>query len=225
MFSFEEYCEVYDAFPKTAFFAGQQKEAMAYSDSSNEYVNSLFLCAAVNDIQDDEMYFETIVNQCNIDTLNKLLPYFTEETRIARVISSRIQLIQRYGESEAGQKNKTDSIHENTFFPYLCSWIDKKGFISDSDFYKQAGISRQTFSKMRNSKMPVSREMALHLAVALNLNYDESVEFLKYAGYSFNPNSRREQIISFLIKKRRYSFSEIEEILLLLHEKTFLNWN
>lgn len=225
MFSFEEYCEVYDAFSETEFFAEQQKEAMVYSNHSNEYVNPLFLCAAVNDIQDDEMYFEAIVNQSDIDTLNKLLPYFPEGTRMERVISDRIQLIQRYGGGEKKQKDKNDSIHENTFFPYLCSWIDKKGFISDSDFYNQAGISRQVFSKMRNNKAPISREMALHLAVALGLNYGEAVEFLKYAGYSFNPNSKREQIISFLMRKRQYSFFEIEEILSLLHEKTFLSWD
>lgn len=121
--------------------------------------------------------------------------------------------------------DKIDSIHENTFFPYLCSWMDKKGFISDSDFYNQAGISRQAFSKMRNSKASISSEMALHLAVALGLNYDEAVEFLKHAGYSFNPNSRREQIISFLMRKRQYSFFEIEEILSVFREKTFLSWN
>lgn len=225
MFSFEEYCEVYDAFPETTFLVEQQKKSTVYSDISKTYINPLFLCAAVNDIQGDEAYFEAIVNQSDIDTLNKLLPYFPEGSSIERVISDRIQLIQRYGGGKTRQKDKIDSIHENTFFPYLCSWIDKKGFISDSDFYNQAGISRQAFSKMRNNKAPISREMALHLTVALGLNYDEAVEFLKYAGYSFNPNSRREQIISFLMRKRQYSFYEIEEILLVLHEKTFLSWD
>lgn len=225
MFSFEEYCEIYDAFPEKVFFMEQQKETIVYGDSNNTYINPLFLCAVVNDIQDEEAYFEAIINQSDSDTLNKLLPYFPKGTRIERVISNRIQLLQRYGGGKAGYKSKIDSIHENTFFPYLCDWIDKKGFKSDSDFYNQAGISRQTFSKMRNNKAPISREMALHLAVALGLNYDEAVEFLKYAGYSFNPNIRREQIISFLMRKRQYSFFEIEEILSLLHEKTFLSWN
>lgn len=222
MFGFEEYCEIYDAFPKKIFFMGQKNETVVYDDSSDTYINPFFLCAAVNDIQNDEKYFEAIVNQSDINTLNKLLPYFQEGTRIERVISDRIQLIQKYG-GEARQNNKIDSIHENTFFSYLCNWIDKKGFKSDSDFYNQAGISRQTFSKIRNKRMPISREMALHLAVALGLNYDEAVEFLKYVGYSFNPNSRRDQIISFLMKKRKYSFYEIEEILSVLHEKTFLS--
>lgn len=103
MFSFEEYCKVYDAFPETVYFAGQQKEAAIYSDNNKVYITPLFLCAAVNDIQDDETYFEMIVNQSDIDTLNQLLPYFPKGTRIEKVISARIQIIQQYGGVDTGQ--------------------------------------------------------------------------------------------------------------------------
>lgn len=224
MLNFEEYCEIYDTFQEKAFGMGEQRTSSTNCESGNESMSPLFLCAAVNDIGEDDMYFETIINQSDTETLNKLLPYFAEGTRIAKIISDRIQLMKQYGGEEKGKKDKIDSILENTFFPYLCSWIDKKGFASDSDFYNHAGISRQVFSKMRNNKAPVSREMALHMAVALGLNYDEAVEFLSHAGYSFNPNSRREQIISFLMRKRQYSFYEIEELLSIFHEKTFLSW-
>lgn len=225
MFSFEEYCEIYDTFQEKAFYIKWKKSPIVNSESRSVRINSLLLCAAINDIRDDEAYFEAIINQSDIETLNKLLPYFTEGTRIARIISDRIQLMQQYGGKGNRQRARGDSILERTFFPYLCSWIDKKGFASDSDFYNQAGISRQAFSKMRNNKTPISREMALHLAVALGLNYEEAVEFLNYTGYNFNPNSRREQIISFLMRKRQYSFYEIEELLSILNEKTFLSWD
>ena len=161
----------------------------------------------------------------DLETLNRLLPYFAEGTRIERIISDRIRLIQTYGGKARKQEEKAGAVAGNTFFEYLCSWIDKKGFKSDSDFYNQAGISRQTFSKLRNQRCQISRELALHMAVALGLDYEEGVEFLSYAGYSFNPNSRREQILSFLMRKRKYTFYEMEELLSVLHEKTFLSWD
>lgn len=225
MFSFEEYCEIYDAIQKKPSFEEQEQITKPNLTDRAHFPNLLIGCAIVSDVQKDEAYFETIINQSDIETLNKLLPYFSKEAKIKKTILNRIQLLQRYGDRRVKQQYKTHSISENTFFLYLCSWIDKKGFKSDSDFYNHAGILRQTFNKMKNNNTSVSREMALHLAAALELNYDEAIEFLKYAGYSFNPYSRREQIISFLMRKRQYHFYELEELLSILHEKTFLNWD
>lgn len=187
--------------------------------------HNLLWYATINDFEESEAYFETIINQGDSETLNKLLPYFTEGTKIEKMISDRISLLQKYETQGTLQKNKPMTKRENSFFQYLCTWIDKKGFKSDSAFYNHAGISRQVFSKLRNGQLAVSRELALHMAVALGLNYDDGVEFLNHAGYCFNPDSRREQIISFLMRKRTYTFYEMEEFLSVLHEKSFLDWD
>lgn len=220
MISFEEYCEIYDKLPNGSLGYNQESKTQAVEQRTGD---RLFFCALVNDIQEDEAYFEAIINQSDLETLNKLLPFFSEGSKMERLLMDRIRLLQNYGAKIP--KKKAENNKENNFFQYLCSWIDRKGFKSDSDFYNHAGISRQSFSKMRNNRLPISREMALHMAVALGLNYDEAVEFLKHAGYSFNPSSRREQIISFFMRKRDYTFYEIEEVLSVLHEKTFLDWN
>lgn len=223
MFDFDEYCEIMDAVSGRTYIRGETDFSCGLEKSG--HADSLIWYAAVTDIQEDEAYFEAIINQSDLETLNRLLPYFEEGTRIEKIILNRIRLIQTYGGKALKKKDTAGPVSGNTFFQYLCSWIDKKGFKSDSDFYNQAGISRQTFSKMRNSKSQISREMALHMAVALGLDYEEGVEFLNYAGYSFNPNSRREQILSFLMRKRKYTFYEMEELLSVLHEKTFLSWD
>ena len=221
MVDFAEYSEIIDNLSKCSF--SKEKDGQGQSDSI-PLESSLIWYAQINDIEESEAYFETIINQSDLDTLIKLLPYFAEGTKIERMISERITLMQKYGIQET-QKRKSIVKCDNTFFQYLCAWIDKKGFKSDSAFYNHAGISRQVFSKIRNSQIAVSRELALHLAVALGLNYEEGTDFLSQAGYSFNPNSRREQIISFLMRKRIYTFYEMEEFLSVLGEKPFLDWN
>lgn len=221
MIDFAEYSEIIDNLSNYSFLEEQGEQSQS---DLIPLERDLIWYAQISDLEESEAYFETIINQSDLDTLNKLLPYFAERTKIERMISERITLMQKYGSQET-KKKKSIAKRDNTFFQYLCGWIDKKGFKTDSAFYNHAGISRQVFSKIRNGQIAVSRELALHMAVALGLNYEEGADFLNQTGYSFNPNSRREQIISFLMRKRKYTFYEMEEFLSVLGEKPFLDWN
>ena len=53
-------------------------------------------------------------------------------------------------------------------------------------------------------------------------DYEQSIEFLKRAGYNFVPRNRRETIIAYVMRNQRYTFSQMEEVLYLFNEKTFL---
>ena len=219
---FDEYCGILDTISIKNNTLDTDK--FKYNSPLNTY-KSFALYAMINDLQEDEVYFEELINHSDLEILFKLQGFFVEGTRIDRIISQRIEFLQKFGNQKAKREEKRSINRKDSFFTYLCGWIDRKGFKSDSEFYNAAGISRQMFSKIRNNKVAISREMALHLAVSLELNYNECTEFLNYLGYTLNHNSRREQIMSYIMRKRKYTFYEMEEILAVFKEKTFLDWD
>lgn len=101
-----------------------------------------------------------------------------------------------------------------SFYSYLHKKILEKGFRTDADFYNYIGMLRQTFGKMKKRDANVSREHALLIAVGLGLDYDEAVEFLSYAGHTFRHSDMREQVISYVMKTRKYDLMLMEEILM-----------
>ncbi len=228
MFEFDEYCEVFDYLNARGLLPdGNRYAATGESRQTRKLGNAdarMSLCCylAANELSDDDAYFDILIRQSDLETLTKLRPYFAEGTSTAERIQQRIEMLLRLDRG-AAQSPGRDRTEETPFYLYLCRWIDKKGFQSDADFYNAAGISRQVFCKMRNNRYSITREMALHLAVALTLDDKECTEFLRQVGYALNRNSRREQIISFMMRKRRYTFREVEELLELFHEKTFLD--
>lgn len=226
MVEFEEYCDIYDLLPmNTARCApfGQRLCKSVQNGTHSKTANRELanICLIASDMQMDDRYFEILVGQSDLDTLYQLKSFFPEEAPIAVRIRQRIELLERFGQPERVQREEV--LPEKTFYQFLCEWIDKKGYSSDSDFYHYAGISRQRFSKLRNAPNSISREMAIHLAAALELNYDECTSFLQFAGYSLNKSSRRDQLISYVMRNKRYTFYEMEELLDLFHEKTFLS--
>lgn len=132
-------------------------------------------------------------------------------------------MLEKYPNQKPSGDSSAKTSGESSFFQYLCAWIDQKGYQSDAEFYNHAGISRQRFSKLRNGPQNVSRETALHLAAALELNADECDDFLRHAGYSLNLNIRREQLIAYVMRNKKYTFEEMEELLYMFQEKTFLS--
>lgn len=170
--------------------------------------------------QDESDAFLSLIYNCNREQLKSLMEYFEADAPIQR------ELKKRYNELEV--QNSTNDINkinnnESSFFERLCSYIDEKGYASDADFYNYAAISRQTFSKIRNNATKISRETAIHLAVALELDYESAEQFLNEAGYSLKSTNRRDAIVAFVMRKKQYTFQEINELLFMFNEKTFLD--
>ncbi len=96
-----------------------------------------------------------------------------------------------------------------SFVEMLTGFIDEKG-MTDADCYKKAGIQRATFNKLINggTKKP-SLSTAVALAIALELNYEETSSLLAAAGLALNQNSKFDLIISYYIKNQKYDIWEI----------------
>lgn len=105
-----------------------------------------------------------------------------------------------------------DQIGE-TFSESLLRRIDDKG-LSDVAVYKKAGLSRQTFSKIRgNRDYRPSKKTALALAIALELNLDETRDLLARGELALSPGIRADVIVMYFIECKIYDLAVIDQAL------------
>ncbi len=97
----------------------------------------------------------------------------------------------------------------DTFQERLFHLIDERE-MTDSDVYNKANLDRKHFSKIRcNPKYQPTKKTVLSLAIALQLNMDETRDLLARAGLSLSPSDKADLIISWFIQKRIYSIHDI----------------
>ncbi|MTI81241.1 MAG: hypothetical protein FH758_10210 [Firmicutes bacterium] len=100
-----------------------------------------------------------------------------------------------------------------TFSQVLFSFIDKKG-ASDSDIYKRAGIDRRHFSKIRsNPDYRPGKNTTIALAMALELNKNQTDQLLSTAGYSLSESDTFDLVIRFCLEKKIYSMHDVNQAL------------
>ena len=102
---------------------------------------------------------------------------------------------------------------DKTFQEYLFMLIDRRG-LTDPEVYKKANIDRKHFSKIRsNVDYSPSKKTALALALALELNIDETRDLLRRAGLALSPSIMSDRIIEYCIETGNYDIYEINCIL------------
>ncbi len=102
---------------------------------------------------------------------------------------------------------------ESSFAESLFKYINDKG-LSDPEVYKRANLDRKLFSKIRKNKnYKPSKNTALALAIALELNLDETKDFIGKAGYALTRSSKMDIIVEFFIKQNNYDIFELNEVL------------
>lgn len=99
------------------------------------------------------------------------------------------------------------------FSETLLQLIDRTGK-KDSDIYKKANIDRRLFSKIRNNvDYKPSKTTALAFAIALELDLDETKDFIARAGYALSHSSKFDIIVEYFILHRNYDVFELNEVL------------
>ena len=110
---------------------------------------------------------------------------------------------------------------DKSFMEMVFMFADAKG-IGDVLLQKKANLDKRAFSKLRcgYTRNP-SKTTALALAVALELNLDETKDLLARAGYALSPCSKLDLIVRYFIEHEVYDVSVIN-VALFDHDEQLL---
>ena len=99
------------------------------------------------------------------------------------------------------------------FSETLLKLIDASGK-KDSEIYKKALLSKQHFSKIRNNpNYKPTKPTAIALALALELDLEETKDLIGRAGFALTNSSKFDLIIRYFIENRNYNVVEINCVL------------
>lgn len=99
------------------------------------------------------------------------------------------------------------------FSETLLQLIDRTGK-KDSEIYKKANVDRRLFSKIRNNMdYKPSKTTALAFAFALELDIDETKDFIGRAGFALSHSSKFDVIVEYFLVNRNYNVFELNEVL------------
>ena len=99
------------------------------------------------------------------------------------------------------------------FTEKLLNLIDQTGK-KDSEIYKKANLSKQHFSKIRNNPdYKPTKQTAVALALALELDLEATRDLIGRAGYALNNSSKFDLIIRYFIEQGNYNVVQINIVL------------
>ena len=111
------------------------------------------------------------------------------------------------GESEKMSTASLDKMLENGtkyFGDTLIEMIAERG-LTNSEVYRAANISKQTFSNIRKSENPPKRETVAALAIGMKLTIKEAEMLYEAAGYSLTMTNKFDVCIRYFLINKRYN--------------------
>ena len=99
------------------------------------------------------------------------------------------------------------------FSETLLTLIDRTGK-KDSEIYRRANVDRKLFSKIRNNPdYKPSKATALSFAIALELDLEETQDFIARAGYTLTHSSKFDVIVEYFIVHENFNIHELNAVL------------
>lgn len=166
-------------------------------------------------VYDEASYEISKPHMDKLRTTNEISHAFFED----RMVSPKM--------TRARPRSLDDLIEEidETFQETLFRLIDQKQ-LDDVEVYKRANIDRKLFSKIKKNRLyQPSKSTALALSIALELNIDETLDFLQKAGYTLSNAIPLDIIVSYHIQKAIYDIFEINMVLFDKGEKSIGSMN
>lgn len=102
---------------------------------------------------------------------------------------------------------------EKTFVEKVMEYVNRSGK-KDSEVYKPMEYSKQAYSKMMsNPSTKPKKNTAMLFCLSLELSYDESIDLLARAGYTFDVTEKKELVVEACIRNGFYDIKKIEFML------------
>ena len=98
--------------------------------------------------------------------------------------------------------------NKGSFQATLFTYVKRSGK-QDSEIYRAAGITKSLYSKMKNPSYNVQKDSVLRLAVALELNIEETYDLLESAGYAIDTGKISDLVFEYSIINRQYDIDRI----------------
>lgn len=136
---------------------------------------------------------------------NEFVP--PEETHI-RILSSRAELTKRKDTIDRIFQNMPDATFSDTLLA-LISGLDLK----DSTVYNKVYITGPHFGKIRDPNYSTTKPTVIALAIALELNLEQTIELMKRAGFAFQNNKQFDRLIIDFISQKEYNIDIINAAL------------
>lgn len=189
----------------------------------NNYIKENYIELETKELNDDSPK-KTLKVRCSRRTLiekeskSRLIPQIKEEKAPAKKKTSKVW------QGEIHACISSENIIGKDFDRFLerieSTWcsevfllIDENNF-KDSAVYKRAGISKQTFSKLRKDlNYRPKRDTAIQMCIGLKLNLDQSIDLLAKAGFALSNSSKRDLVVRYFIDHKIYDINEMNEIL------------
>ena len=159
-----------------------------------------------------KQFAEIIKNYKKLVTCQKNIS--ASMNRFCKNLGAGMNLIQEYYgiESSAAVRKsskKKDAEAENkandasTSCPELVRIFREQKNMSNVELYKKANVSKQVYSNIISGKALPKRETVIAIALALELNLEETEELLASAGHSFMPDDTFSRIVKDCILMRK----------------------
>lgn len=158
---------------------------------------------------------EHYIDQHYVDTHTAARGQLLQVEEDALEKAQSFQAMPMAGAAAAPKQSLNDLIKnmDEPFSAALLKLIDQKGR-SDVEVYKRANLDRKLFSKIRTGKgYTPKKPTILALAIALELNLDETDALLERAGYALSHASKFDVIVEYFIVNGQYDIFQINEVL------------
>ena len=121
---------------------------------------------------------------------------------------------------DRGISQRAISEEEQSLFDIIS---EKK--LDEVEVYKNACLTKQTFSKIRNdSDYHPDKDTAIRVCFGLKLELDDALDLLSKAGYTLSKSLERDLVIRYFFENEIYDIYEIDIIFEELNMKQFLKY-